>query len=74
MKEKGNLNVWADNTDGKAVYCNNIELQYLFIVWLAENGHECTQALLKDFIKTYKRLNDFYMEAEDRGLVYYTAK
>ena len=74
MKEKGNLNVWADNTDNTAVYCNNNELQALFMLWLKINGRDCTKALLNDFIKTYNRLNDFYMEAEPDGLTYYTAK
>ena len=69
-KEK-HLNVWVDNLEGQQLYCDCIELQTLFILALKARGYNCSQAILNDFVKTYKRLKDFCFRFTDEGIEYF---
>lgn len=69
--KKRNLNVWVDNINHVQLYCDCIELQMLFCLILKERGYNCSQAILNDFVNTYKELKDFCFEFTDKGIEYF---
>ena len=69
--KKRNLNVWVDNLEGQQIYCDCIELQMLFCLILKRRGYNCSQAILNDFVKTYKELKDFCFSFTDKGIEYF---
>lgn len=69
--KKRHLNVWVDNTKHTECYCDCMELQLLFYMALKSCGHTCSQAILNDFVKTYKKLKDFCFRFTDKGIEYY---
>ena len=69
--KKRHLNVWVDNITKQSCYCNNAELNVLFVLALKKHGYNCDEAVLKDFIKTYKELNDFCFDITTIDITYY---
>ena len=73
MNVKKGMNTWNEE-NGESVYCDLIELQLLFKLWLKKHKWKLTKLLLCDFVETFNRLNDFVISIEDSGLVYYRIK
>ena len=69
--KKRHLNVWVDNLEHQQVYCDCMELQMLFYLSMKERGYNCSQAILNDFVKTYKTLEDFSFRFTDKGIEYF---
>lgn len=65
------LNVWVDNIEMEECYCDCMELQLLFYKALESRGYGCSQDILEDFVKTYKRLKDFCFRFTDKGIEYF---
>ena len=75
----GNLNVWADYDTRNQVYCEDFEMLHLFKLKGELYTRECperkiTDEHIRDFMKTFSRLNDFHFDFTDNGIVYYTSK
>lgn len=69
------LNIWVDYDDHRDCYCDNNELLLLFTVYARQmTRYGASKAVIKDFQKTCKELNDFYFEIINNKFIYYVKK